>query len=168
MPPTNPANEQIAAQLRTNVAAITAGATYFNTYSTVLRPKSFGSDITPADKLVIMTEEEPVRFEEFDAMANPRRIGWRMTIVFSVFLFIADDASEPLQELINQVIHDIQKGVMADPQISDGASNLALDTMPLDPVSVRPEEAQGYEGVIVPFVVTYRVREDDPSAIVNA
>lgn len=153
----NPIVEQIAANLKTAIDAITV-TNGFQQDLKAVRPTrlGFADDEVPENGTVLITQDDPEPLDELSAPGNPALKAWRQPFVLIAFVIESDGATTPIETRINRVGADIQKKALEDP----GRGNLAIDTHVQAPNIMN--EGPRFTGIIVNVEVDYRTPEDDP------
>ena len=148
--------ENILADLKTTLEAITIASGYNNTIASVQRWDSRGNNCVDVPCIVINSGQEEKRPEP-----NPQA-----TCKFTVYLDIwdrqDDDETRSSDQIISGLLADVGKALMVDPTRGGNAE----DTNILNNVPFETVEGQPSFGIIVELEIVYKHKLTDPTVYV--
>jgi hypothetical protein len=144
-----PIIETIAAAIKTALdELVTSGDA-----SSCARPVRVGSPASPADKSILLYQEDPALDEE-----GPMGfLQWMQPFLVFCFVKPSDTATAAVDTAINALRSAVEKKIRETPTWG----GYAIDTRIQPPTSFA-EQSGAYAGAIVTFIVLYRTLEDDP------
>ena len=111
-----------------------------------------------ADKTVIIQQADAQVNEALSLPGNPRRVAWDQAIELAIYRRRPETTDQAADRGLNATESEVTAAVMADPQLG----GLALDTALASAATI--DEPEGRWALrILTLIVTYRVREDDPT-----
>ena len=116
------------------------------------------ADHVPADRSVLLLQDDEEWEEALSSPGNPPRHAWRQRFALVCFVVESDESETAIDTAINRVKADVETKLMEDAQ----RSGLAVDTKLAGSVRFAPTPEQ--TGITVGIEVLYRVRENDPYA----
>ena len=150
---TEPVNERIVANVRSRMAVA---------FSTAVRSAQIAT-WQPKDLVVVVSHGDPVPNAELSYPGNPPVIAYDMPVIVAGIVKPSDDETTAIDTFKNRMGADIIAA-------ATNATNwhqwggLAINTT-LGQIESYTEETGGRCGVMVTFLVTYRVPENDPTTV---
>lgn len=149
--PTTSLRESIVENLKTTIEAIESGSSYFTTVRRVLRGVEPVRNLTETPTIWIW---DTVETKELDNISQ-----YHCTLQIDVIAMSTAYESRP--QLMTQLLHDVEKAVMAD--ITRGG--YAIDTKITGNEAFLEVEAEPLVGITIGLVVDYLHSVTDPSAV---
>jgi hypothetical protein len=150
---TEPVVEQIMANVRTRMAAAFDNA-YRSTQVATWQPK---------DLVVHVHQGSHTPNPELSCPGNPPAIAYDLEAIIAGIVKPSDTETIAIDTLKNRMGADIIRAA-TDAVLWHQWGGLALNTM-MGPIEEYAEETGGVSGVMVKFIITYRVSEDDPTEV---
>jgi hypothetical protein len=128
------------------------------TFAQVVRPTKL-STYTPEHGLIVLTRGESVRVPNLDCPGNPPAIAYQQTFLIRIHIAPSEKDETPLElfeDVAEAAIHTAIRTNGTWHTFDSNAINAEFQSMQ------TATSDGGYEGVIVPLVVTYRFSEGDP------
>lgn len=148
--------ENILAELKTTLEAITVAHGYTNTIASVQRWNQRGNSLALVPCIVINSGQEEKRPEP-----NPQAT-CKFTIYLDVWYRQDDDETRPSDQIISGLLADVEKALMVDPTRGGNAE----DTNILNNVTFETVEGQPSFGIILELEIVYKHKLTDPTVYV--
>jgi hypothetical protein len=162
MPPSTPISSLILANVKTTIETLAAGSTYFYTPGDVRHFEDYALDLTTGATFpvyFIAPQAEPTASRQMAGTHQLVTFGWEVTLV-GVHHGGASRSESWGTQAVEQMRHDLLKALRADPT----RGGYAIDTK-VQSINRWVADFQAYDAsVAVTFEITYRHRENDPSA----
>lgn len=155
----DPVIERIAQELARRVALVKTSAGYQQTLS-VVRPAGTDRDVAPLNNRAVIYQNDPDPDEEHSAPGNPPLVAFRQLFLVFVYIRPSEAVTVAIDTLINRAAADVVKAVRNTDNWHTFAGN-AFNAR-IWPTSQFEHEDGEHDGIVVPFEVWYRHREDDP------
>lgn len=123
----------------------------------VVRPTKLAT-YTPQHGLIVLTRGEIVRVNELDCPGNPPSQCWKQTFLIRVHIAPSERDTTPIEVYEDVFEAEIHRAIRTDAtwhQFDDNAINADFG-----PQQTATSDG-GYDGIVVPLMVTYRVSEGD-------
>lgn len=165
----NPIVEQIMIKVAAKLATVTTANGYQVDVSSVYRPATkLGINRTPPGSYVVqLMLSDASRNDELSISSNPPRVAWDQAITVDCIYSPSDSATDPLDQVLTTFASDVTKAMFADDAGGDNLATkgtwagLAVTTEIID-IEAFEGETDGTCYLRLTFIITYRVRENDP------
>ena len=148
--------ENILAELKTTLEAITVAHGYANTIASVQRWNQRGNPLALVPCIVVNSGQEEKKPEP-----NPQAT-CKFTIYLDVWYRQDDDETRPSDQIISSLLADVEKALMVDPTRGGNAE----DTNILNNTPFETLEGQPSFGIIVELEIIYKHKLTDPTVYV--
>lgn len=130
-------------------------------FAGVIRPTKLAT-YAPEHFLIVLTRGESVRITELDCPGNPPSSAYQQTFMIRVHVAPSERDATPIERYEDIAEGEILRTIRTDATwhtFEDNAINAEFG-----PVQTVTSDG-GYDGIIIPLIVTYRVEEGDPYTV---
>lgn len=146
-----PIIEHIAENIKKAIEGITE-ANGFNQDLTAIRPKRNDfADVSPDDLTILIVQADETEGES--AVGTKE---WIQAFIIMALVIDSDRATDSIDTRINKVRADVEKKLKEDSYRGGHALDTDIDA------SIPFDDGEGFTGIAIRVLVTYRVQYDDP------
>lgn len=131
------------------------------TFSDVIRPTKLAT-YEPSHALIVLTRGEVTRVTELDCPGNPPAIAYQQTFLIRVHIAPSEKDLTPVEFFEDVAEAEIHKAIRTNATWHNMDGNaINADFQAMQTVTADG----GYDGIMIPLAVTYRISEGDPYTV---